>query len=87
MRPRRTPSSNKVFRLVGGTEDNDLWVRLDVDEHEQPVICSTWEPTDEERQAIAEGENVELIVWGRGTPPVALRTTPETLGKGPADAS
>jgi hypothetical protein len=84
MKPRRTPSSNKVYRLEGGTEDNDLWVRID--RHADTghvVVCSTWELSDEERAAIAAGENVELIIWGLGVPPVALRTTAEPLGKGP----
>lgn len=81
MKPRRTPSSNTVFSLPGGTEDNDLWVRRDVLAGE-PVICSVWVPTDEERAAIAGGANIELIVWGEGTPPVALRTTPEQPGRG-----
>jgi hypothetical protein len=85
MRPRRTHESNQVFRLVGGTEDNDLWVTRTVTEDGAPVICSTWEPTDDERAAIADGANVELIVWGDGTPPVAMSTTTVALGK-PTDA-
>lgn len=83
MKPRRTPSSNQVFRLEGGTEDNDLWVRHAL-EAGVPTINSVWELTDEERAAIAAGANIELTVWGTGTPPVALRTTDEPLGKGPA---
>lgn len=79
MKPRRTPSSNKVFRLVGGTEDNDLWVRFGVEDGE-PTITSTWQLTDDERAEIAAGANIELTVWGVGTPPVAMRTTTEPLG-------
>jgi hypothetical protein len=80
MKPRRTHSSNQVFRLEGGTEDNDLWVRRDIEDGE-PTITSVWEPTAEERAAIAAGANIELTVWGMGTPPVALRPTDEPLGK------
>lgn len=82
MKPRRTHESNKVYRLQGGTEDNDLWVTEAVQEG-TPIIVSVWEPTLEERQAIADGENIELAVWG-GQPPVALGTTPVELGKAPS---
>lgn len=95
MKPRRTPRSNKVFRLVGGTEDNDLWVETTTHEglpcitlhvhkgleDEHPVVTSTWELTPEERELIAAGQNIELTVWGEGTPPVALCVTDEPLGK------
>lgn len=80
MNTRRTHNSNFTFRLEGGTEDNDLWVHRD---EENGLITSTWVPTDEERVAIANGENIELIVWGQGHPPVALRTTTVALGKAP----
>jgi hypothetical protein len=82
MRPRRTHSSTNVFRLEGGTEDNDLWVTIRHPEGEGPVVCSVWEPTDEERARIAAGENVRLSVWG-GQPPVAIDVTAEPLGKPP----
>lgn len=45
MNPRRTHESNFVFRLEGGTEDNDLWVHRGLDEDQIPVICSVWELT------------------------------------------
>jgi hypothetical protein len=80
MKPRRTPYSNQVFRLVGGTEDNDLWTQLDESEDGTPLIRSTWQLDDDERQAIADGANVELIVWGTGTPPVLLQITDVPIG-------
>lgn len=80
MNPRRTPDSNTVFRLVGGTEDNDLWVEKRIDDH-HPVIVSVWELTGAERDDITHGANIELTVWGDGTPPVALRCTSVALGK------
>lgn len=81
MRPRRTPQSNSVFRLPGGTEDNDLWVEKGQIDGEA-VIRSLWVPTEEERRAIAEGANLELVTWGAGTPPVSLATTGKRPGRG-----
>lgn len=83
MRARRTHNSTRVFRLPGGTEDNDLWVYDVQDNDGDNVICSVWVPTDEEREAIANGENVRLMVWGYGIPPFAMDTTDEPLGKDP----
>jgi hypothetical protein len=80
LKPRRTHFSNKVFRLVGGTEDNDLWVEKTTSD-DGPCIRSVWEPTDDERRRIAAGENIYLVVWGDGTPPVALGVTDDALGK------
>ena len=83
MKARRTHNTTRVFRLPGGTEDNDLWV-YDIDDGEgNNIIASVWEPTLEERKAIANGENVRLLVWGRGIPPFAMDTTDEPLGKAP----
>lgn len=76
MKPRRTPTSNQVFRLVGGNEDNDLWVEQAEDVGGSPIILSVWELSDAERAAIAAGATIELMVWGQGTPPVALGIGP-----------
>lgn len=84
MKPRRTHYSNSVLRLPGGNEDNDLWVTRDKHADSDDLVrCSTWEPTDDERKAIANGENIELIVWGEGHPPVAIRTNNYPLGAPP----
>lgn len=80
MKPRRTPDSNQVFRLPGGTEDNDLWVRLTVDQHDDDVIESVWQPNDLERRMLAEGAHVRLVVWGRAHPPVAVGVYQGELG-------
>lgn len=85
MKPRRFHGANFVFRLEGGNEDNDLWVERMEGPDGEPLIGSVWEPTDEERARIAAGENVALVVWGTGHPPVALAPTPVPLGKGPGD--
>jgi hypothetical protein len=81
VRPRRTVLSNKVFTLSGGTEDNDLWSEVRIEDGEA-LILSTWELSDEERQQIAKGHNIELIVWGERPQPVAIRTTDVQLGHG-----
>jgi hypothetical protein len=85
MKPRRTHFSNQVYRLPGGNEDNDLWVYVDRHEDGSPLVRSCWVPTDEERQAIAEGANVELVVWGLGHPPVAMGVVNYPLGAPPAE--
>lgn len=81
MKPRRTPDSNVVFHLPGGNEDNDLWAEATLDTSGRRVICSVWQFTDEERQAVAEGANIELVVWGSGVPPLAVHITDTPLGK------
>lgn len=80
MKPRRTVASNHVLRLEGGNEDNDLWVTVAASDDQTPVMCSTWELTADERERIAAGENVELIVFGVGHPPVQMRLTNVPIG-------
>lgn len=75
MKQVKTKQTKKCFTLPGGTEKNDLWVEVKADEDKNPVLCSVWEPTQEERAAILDGANVELMVWGSGTPPVAIGIT------------
>ena len=76
MRPKKTPLSNHVFELPGGNEDNTLFVEAHLDEQGQPVMTSVWELTENERWLISQGGTIELHVWGRGTPPVALSVGP-----------
>jgi hypothetical protein len=81
MRARRTENTTRVFRLPGGTEDNDLWV-YDIDDDEgNNIIASVWVPTEHEREAIANGWNVRLLSWGTSIPPYALDITDEKIGK------
>lgn len=86
LRPRRTHDSNGVFELPGGTEDNDLWVRHGLSDDKVPVICSTFVPTAQQREAIAQGENIELVIFGKAQPPVIVRLTDVPIGKPPTDA-
>jgi hypothetical protein len=85
MRARRTHLTTRTLALPGGNEDNDLWVYDLPDGNGRHVIASVWEPDDDERDAIARGENVRLLIWAiRGTqPPVAIDVTDEPLGKPP----
>lgn len=77
MRPRRTPTTELVYRHPEGNEDNDLWCqRL-----EPGVIRSVWEPTAAERAAIMAGANIELVIHGEPIPPVALGVTSEQAGR------
>lgn len=82
MKPRRTIASTGVLRLAGGNEDNDLWYESHEDVSLGHFFETVWEPTDEERQAIAGGANVQLLVWGSGHPPVAMAVTGVRLGRG-----
>lgn len=68
-----------VFRLTGGTEDNDLWLEK-MEEAGKTCLRSVWVPTPEERKLLAKDHNVELIVWGDSTPPVAIAVTDEQPG-------
>lgn len=83
--PRRFRSANKVWRLEGGNEDNDLWaLNHEVNDTvvgQVPAVTSIFVPTAEQRAAIAAGENIALTVLGT-QPPVMLRLTDEPIGKG-----
>lgn len=72
MRPRRTPQTDIVFRLRGGTEDNDLWVEWTEDGNGRRAMVSVWDLNDDERARIAAGGTIELMLWGSGHPPVSL---------------
>lgn len=81
MQNRRTEFCDTVHTLPGGNEDNDLWAYTAEDTHGNEVIVSVWVPTDEEREKIANGWNIKLMVWGKRTPPVAVNITDEKIGK------
>jgi hypothetical protein len=49
------------------------------------VLISVWEPSPDERQRIADGENIALCIWGTGHPPVLLVPTDIPLGKKPEE--
>lgn len=76
MRPRRFPEANVVYRLPGGNEDTDLWIRRGRDTDEDTFIESVWEPNEAERAAIAAGGTIELRILGEVQPPVSLAVGP-----------
>jgi len=73
MKPIRTAFTNRLFKLEGGTEENDLPVEACEDEAENTILVSTWELSVDERLKIWKGAKVELLVWGTEHPPVAIR--------------
>lgn len=83
MKAKRTENSDSVLKLRGGTEDNDLWYyRIEAEDEVLGVgtaICSVWVPTHEERERIANGENVRLITWSDGHPPVSMDVVDEKV--------
>ena len=83
MKQVKTKDSDTCFKLPGGTAENDLWVEAkEVDG--RSVLGSVWEPTPEERARIMDGANIELMVWGTGTPPVKVGITmSEAVKSGP----
>lgn len=75
MRARNFLTANKVYELKGGDRSNDLHVLEGVHPDWGPCITSVWVPTDEERQKIADGHNIELTTLGRRTPPLMMTIT------------
>jgi hypothetical protein len=78
MRPIRTQATTGNYgaplgsREIGGlpyyrTHDETMYPG-----HKVPVIHSTWDPTDDERKAIANGAKIELQICGEPIPPVSL---------------
>lgn len=72
MRPVKTPQTNTVYKLPSGTEENDLWVEAGMGPGDQPVTISEWEFSPVEREAIAVGGRVQLIIHSHIVPAVSL---------------
>jgi hypothetical protein len=88
MKSRRFPAANRVYELTGGNEDNWLYVEeseLPV-EHlgNRPTCRSLWVPSKADRELIADGANISLLIVG-GQPPVMLQVTDEQPGRGAND--
>jgi hypothetical protein len=68
MQPVKHAGSNVVYR---GNGDNigDLWVQR----IEPGRIEILYEPTDDERQMLADGGRVVLGIWNEPMPPVSVR--------------
>lgn len=82
MKAFKTENSNHTFGPPPGKEDEILSLPCEVmeDEEGREVIRSVWVPTDEERKAISEGQNVLMDMWWIGAfPPVAIGVTDEQV--------
>lgn len=71
MKPIRTPRTNTVDMGPAGTSIAPLpsWREADP-QRGAVVVFSVWQPTPEERAAIASGANLVLGVWQDPIPPV-----------------
>lgn len=72
MKPVTTEFTNQVFKLSGGTDENDLPIQRMIEPDGSITLTSSWELTDDERQQIADGAKINLVIWGSAHPPVAL---------------
>jgi len=72
MKPVETPFTNCVFKLEGGTVENNLPAERTVDYENRPCIVTMWEPTEQERRQISQGTLIRLVVWGFSHPAVAV---------------
>lgn len=89
MRSVKTENSEQPFWHPDDpdNEDRALWVYyvgIEGEEHLPPskrtiVMASVWVPTLEEREAIAAGANIRLLLWARRPPPVTLDLTVEKI--------
>lgn len=71
MKPIRTPRTVTVDVGPIGTNVEPLPTRRERDPHRGAVVVfSVWQPTTEERAAIAAGANVLLGIWQDPIPPV-----------------
>jgi hypothetical protein len=89
VKARRTHESNVVLQLQDGNEDNDVWATRTTDSEGRSVIVTVWEPDEVERAALANGENIAVIVWlGEDkdkTAPMNVSTIDVPLGKAPSE--
>lgn len=88
MKPVITPYTNTTFVLPGGDESNQLPVEKAKHENDgQPVLISTWELTGPEMLALRKSRKIDLIVWGTGHPPVAMRVNEDGDALNPVSES
>jgi hypothetical protein len=84
MKPEKTVNFNAMFYLEGGTDENNLPGYQYADTNGNPVCCSVWVPTEEERKLIADGSNnIRVVIWGKTVPPMDVHLTDEALGDPP----
>jgi len=79
VKPIKTARSNHNFGPPAGHEGSigDLPCQR-LTEENIPWIRSVWQPSEDERRAIADGANIELdVAWIGGFPPVSLNVSDE----------
>lgn len=80
MEPVKTEKSNLVYKGYGDVVDLPC-ERVEAESatlYGHKGILSVWEPTPDEREAIAQGANIKLGIWGmEPIPPVSVEVTNE----------
>lgn len=71
MNPVKLPNATHTLHGPPGSDIGDLDVIISA-----PYVMSVWEPTPEERAAIAAGRNILLSIMANGMPPAALQIAP-----------
>jgi xanthine/CO dehydrogenase XdhC/CoxF family maturation factor len=72
MKPVQTPDCNALYHLAGGTAENDLPIERGYGPDGGPYTISEWELTPPEREALACGGRIQLLMRTHAVPPVAL---------------
>lgn len=80
MKPVKTVNSSVVYRGGGDTQDlNCDREAVGIDGRVFFAVSSVWEPSEEERRAIAEGANIKLYIYNEPIPPVGIGITNEEV--------
>lgn len=75
MRPTQHPSNNDVLGAPPGVsieQCRPLYITRVMFDSGIPAVWSYWEPSPEERAAIAAGAPVRFSCWGMTHPPVSI---------------
>lgn len=81
MKPIESARTNFTYLAPAGMRDCDP---MPCTRESDGRVVSVWEPTREERAAIAAGSNIELHVWQQPPPPVGMALSPAPAPPGPA---
>lgn len=87
MKPAHTEHTNRTYKLRGGTDENDLPTYQHFTQSGHLITSSVWVPTDAQRKAIADGENIRLNIFGNRIAPCAIDTTDEQITRMVPDGS
>jgi hypothetical protein len=70
MESKQTKSCSIIFKLEGGTKENDLHGYRTLDTNNNIVSCGVFTPNEEERIEIANGARIVVAIWGKTVPPM-----------------